>query len=561
MVVAAWRNLPSTANVRPRFAPTGPHFGPRFIRETAREKSKGSQAQPRTLRLPDISRPPSSGSLHAMLSLFLSLLAGAFVLLAYLTRTRNPKVPGPPTWPIIGALPTFFEFIKRSRPGLGLAEIAKRHGPVARLTIPGGDGVIVSDPAIARRVLRGDGGKIVKGDETEHAMHDIAPKGLFVFADGPDWTRHRKRLQPAFGPVHLRNALGIASEIADKLYGIYDAKIGTKEAEAGFDFYSGLTSAVADVLGRMAFSYDFGNLEAMVDPSNPRETYNNLEKLLQVFSDRVFTVPRPFWNLAGLGSESVKPVTARVRAVVDEVIAARKKAREGGKERPEKEMDVLDRLMAQTADGEAAFTQDEIVDEVLAFYMAGQDAMANALVWFVYALSQNPAEQDKIHDEICRVVADHTGRPTYDELNELRYLDAAFRESLRLHTVLAQPAPRVVVQPTELGGYPIAPGTQVFVMVAAMHSDPSLWPDPGSYLPARHLADGKEEKDSSAYLPFSDGPHQCPGMRLAYLEGKAFVAPLVRRYRISLVPGQDLEPVEAVSTGLRKGLKLRLERR
>ncbi|KAI9024618.1 cytochrome P450 [Hyaloraphidium curvatum] len=498
-----------------------------------------------------------------MLPLVLSLFAAIFVVLAFVTRTRNPKVPGPPTWPIIGALPTFFPFLRRNRPNLGLTKIAQGYGPVARLTIPGGDAIILSDPALARRALRGDDGGIIKGDEVEHAMGDIAPFGLFVMGDGPNWTRHRKRLQPAFGPVHLRNALVIASDIADRLYAIYDSKLGTPEGDAGFDFYSGATSAVADVLGRMAFSYDFGNLAAMVDPSNPRETYNNLEALLEVFSNRIFGVPRPFWNLAGLGTEKVKPITAKVRAVVDAVIEARKQAKTGGKERSERELDVLDRLMAQTADGEAAFTQPEIVDEVLAFYMAGQDAMANALVWFLYALSENPAEQDKICEEVARVVADPTGKPTYDELAELRYLEAAFRESLRLYTTLAQPMPRIVAQDTELGGYPIKAGTLVFVLVGAMHVDGSLWANPEAYIPARFLSEAKdgEKAGASAFLPFSDGPHQCPGMRLAYLEAKAFVAPLMRRYRVHLVPGQDLEPVEAISTGLRKGLKLRLERR
>jgi hypothetical protein len=65
---------------------------------------------------------------------------------------------------------------------------------------------------------------------------------------------HRKKLQPAFGPLQLRNALDIVNRMSEKLYGIYDEKMA--KGETAFDFYVGFTCALADVIGFLAFSYD-----------------------------------------------------------------------------------------------------------------------------------------------------------------------------------------------------------------------------------------------------------------------------------------------------------------
>lgn len=235
-------------------------------------------------------------------------------------------------------------------------------------------------------------------------------------------------------------------------------------------------------------------------------------------------------------------------------------SRRGKSARPEKEWDVLDRLLAESQDGEPAFSLQEIEDETIAFYMAGQDAITGALSWFLYALCLHPQSQEKCLEEINRVVKDPAGYPTYDELNELRYLDACFRESMRLFTTLRQASPRTAVAETNLGGFPIAPGTLIFVNFHVMHNDPTLWDSVDSYNPQRWLEPTKKE-DELPFMPFSDGTHLCPGYRLAYLQAKVFFAPLIKRFKVELVQGQELVPVEAISVALRGGMKVRLERR
>jgi cytochrome P450 len=101
--------------------------------------------------------------------------------------------------------------------------------------------------------------------------------------------------------------------------------------------------------------------------------------------------------------------------------------------------------------------------------------MANALVWVFFALCNNPVYQEKCVEEITRVVNDPSGAPTYEELSELKMVEAVFKEATRLHTVIGALPPRKVFQPTVLGGYPIAVGTDVLVSTDLIHHDPKVW--------------------------------------------------------------------------------------
>lgn len=191
---------------------------------------------------------PAAAVVTAMLSLYvlLSLAILLLLVLHLVTRTKNPSVPGPTPLPIIGNLLTMLPFAKINRPGLCFEAVAKQYGPVARLTLPGKDIVIVTSHALAKRVLRGDGGKFSKGTELQQALEGIAPHGLFALPDGPDWTRHRKKLQPAFGPLQLRGALEIASKLGKETYDFFDAELGAGRREQ--DFYKTFTCLTADTL-------------------------------------------------------------------------------------------------------------------------------------------------------------------------------------------------------------------------------------------------------------------------------------------------------------------------
>ena len=56
---------------------------------------------------------------------------------------------------------------------------------------------------------------------------------------------------------------------------------------------------------------------------------------------------------------------------------------------------------------------------------------STATTWALFALTQEPAIQEKLREELLAFPGD---KPTMDELNALPYLDAVVREVLRLHS-------------------------------------------------------------------------------------------------------------------------------
>lgn len=70
------------------------------------------------------------------------------------------------------------------------------------------------------------------------------------------------------------------------------------------------------------------------------------------------------------------------------------------------------------------------LQEVPTFLIAGHETTSNAVAWCLYALTQNSEIQQKLRDELWSVP---TEDPTMDELNELPYLEAVVRETMRVH--------------------------------------------------------------------------------------------------------------------------------
>ncbi|XP_047098723.1 cytochrome P450 6k1-like [Schistocerca piceifrons] len=72
-------------------------------------------------------------------------------------------------------------------------------------------------------------------------------------------------------------------------------------------------------------------------------------------------------------------------------------------------------------------------------------------------------------------------------------------------------------------------GTAVVVSLFGLHYDPDHFPDPERYDPERFSEEQKAKRHPYVYLPFSDGPHICIGMRLGLLQTKVGLANILSK--------------------------------
>ena len=67
----------------------------------------------------------------------------------------------------------------------------------------------------------------------------------------------------------------------------------------------------------------------------------------------------------------------------------------------------------------------------MTIFLAGHETTANALTWTWYLLSQNPDVEQKLHEEIDRVLAGRV--PAYEDVAELKFTEMVLAESMRLY--------------------------------------------------------------------------------------------------------------------------------
>ena len=227
--------------------------------------------------------------------------------------------------------------------------------------------------------------------------------------------------------------------------------------------------------------------------------------------------------------------TARARAIIGPIVAQRRST--GGR-------DIVSLLLAERDERGAALSDTDVRNEVITLVLAGHETTATALTWTWYLLATNPAAAQKLHAELDAVLGDRD--PTLDDVPQLTYTAAVFREALRLYPPALAFGRRPVAD-VSLGGYVIPRGSSIFLSPYITQRNPRWFADPQAFLPERWAG---PEPPKFAYFPFGGGAKMCIGEPFSKLEGVLVLATLARRLRLDLVgdaavgiaPGATLRP-------------------
>ncbi|KAL8938979.1 MAG: hypothetical protein Q9216_003605 [Gyalolechia sp. 2 TL-2023] len=149
-----------------------------------------------------------------------------------------------------------------------------------------------------------------------------------------------------------------------------------------------------------------------------------------------------------------------------------------------------------------------VASEMLDHMIAGHETSSITLTYLMYEMSQRPSLQKQLRDELLtldppvryRLDISDTGEealPTPKAVDTLPLLDAILHETLRLHTAVPAPQPRVTPEVgggTSIEGYANIPGgVRVSSNAYTMHRIESVFPNPELWLPERWMkADQKD---------------------------------------------------------------------
>lgn len=228
------------------------------------------------------------------------------------------------------------------------------------------------------------------------------------------------------------------------------------------------------------------------------------------------------------------------------------------------EDDVQDKDIASLAMASGAFSNENMVDQMITMLVAGHETVAASLQWAVYALGKHAEIQTRLRQEIRTSLASSSDM-TAAEVDSLAYLNAFCNEVLRFYP----PVPSTVREAnvdTSLAGIFIPKGTSLLILPGATNLDKDRWgSDAEEFSPDRWLGDGRANSggaDSNlANLTFLAGPRGCIGQSFAKSELLCLIAVLVGRFRVELEdPDKKLEINRSISATPKDGVMARLTR-
>ncbi len=127
------------------------------------------------------------------------------------------------------------------------------------------------------------------------------------------------------------------------------------------------------------------------------------------------------------------------------------------------------------------------------------------------------------------------------------YLTATIQESMRRRPVLPNSAPRLVMEPVEVGGWSYPAGVCLVPNAYLIHHDPDIYPDPYRFRPERFLDQGP---GTYTWIPFGGGRRRCLGASFAMLESKLVLRALLAHCDLQ---GGTREPARRRNITVRPG--------
>lgn len=466
-----------------------------------------------------------------------ALLAWGFAIYAdYAWKLR--KFRGPAALPIVGQLYDS----KVVRVMRYLSDASKKYGKMF-LFWPGNKAMLVVMEIEAARQVLTDTRTFLKGADYTEKFSVVFGEGL-VTSNGETHKHDRGCLMKYFQPAHIEKNLNmLCAHTRTMMDEVLEPAVGTGKSVDMQDYFH---MTALRIFGSFSVSHDY----SAPDQRSFAKRLNHIVSWGSHVIGEHIILGIPMWSII----PRVRKLRHYVKVVdehVDTLIDARIAQRKAGEECPD------DTLTAMLDDNQS---RDQMHAQLRTLLSAGHDTTAFFGCYMVYLLAQHPEVQDKVKEEVQRVLQGRT-ELTPEDIANLKYCRMVLQETLRLYTVIPF-VNRTASKDYTLKGTKttIPKGTVVLVPLTLMNRDPDLWNEPNEFRPERFAEITGHTSARNGYLPFGYGSRTCIGNTLALIEGTCMIALLMQRYRFVQDPGFKPQLIPGISLVSKNGIHVRIER-
>ena len=422
-----------------------------------------------------------------------------------------------------------------NRDTLGFIERCRDYGDVVRTRFLWVNAFFLYNPADIETMLTTNARSYRKAQSLRSPFfHRLVGNGL-VTSEGEFWRRQRRLAQPAFHRQRISSYGDIMVQYAQRT--IANWRDGEQR-----DLSRDMTRLTLEIVVKTLFNSDVSKdadhvgqiLTSLVKPFASQAT------LKWILDNRL---PTP-------GHRRYFNAVSEIDRIVFRIIAER---RASGYD----EGDLLSMLLQAQDDDGTRMSDAQLRDEVMTLFLAGHETTALALSWSWYLLASHPEAEKKFHAELDEVLGGRT--PTVADMASLKYTEMIAKEAMRLYPP-AYAVGREAIEETEIGGFRVPKGTQLFAFQWVTHRDARFFEDPAAFKPERWTSEKSEQLPKYAYFPFGGGPRQCIGNYFAMMEIVLLLATIGQRFRFALTD-ERVEVLPVLSLRPKSGIKVKLHHR
>jgi len=401
--------------------------------------------------------------------------------------------------------------------------------------------IMTKNPKVAKHVFQSNHKNYYKSEIQSELLARFVGKGLLTI-NGAHWLKQRRLIQPGFHKKNLDSFLQIMNQ--EVRHFVEQLALNYSEQKNTIDISKEMSSLTMRVVSRALFS-------SQIEEDEIKFIGSAVDRLQHAVAKDI-RLPFLSWWRQLRGEERINTqISLKLYKLLQSKIDIRKKS-------PNENGDLLNMLLnVRYEDSGEGMSDQQLLDEILVLYAAGYETTANSLAWTFTLLAENPNCLAKLLAEIDNTRLSETLQ--MEELFQLHYTSKVASESLRLYPP-AWMVDRLALEDDLVDGIKINKGEIINVYIFGIHRSEKFWDIPLNFDPDR-FDPNTHKKSDFTYLPFGGGPRLCIGYQFAKLEISLTLYYLLRKFNLSLVKEQVIEPHPLITLKPKKGIKMILEKR
>ncbi len=410
---------------------------------------------------------------------------------------NNNNIPKVREFPIIGKFFTLKSYLHDRLSYL--QKLHNEYGDIFELQIGPRKLIVVSNPEIVQQVMQ----KNMKNYIKKINFEAFLGKSIFT-TNNEEWKRQRDLLKPLFSMQFLQSSLPQTQEIIKEKFSLY-----LQNPTSFSDIRSLYTKIAFEIILKLIIGVDIKEKIKIIDDAITHITHYLTNDNYTFF---------PFLKTWNNDYKTYEQSLKNLNNEMYPLIAHARKNPEGKS------------FIHYLIHADSTLSDEFIRDNLLTVIVAGYETTAMTMSWLSYLLATNESWQNQCIAE-AKIFAQK--KPSYQDLLELKTIDACLNETMRLYPA-GWAFTRMAVEDDTIKNYHIKAGDLLLICPYLSHRDSKYWNNTQQFNPERFLSDNENAIDRFVFYPFGAGPRTCLGMTMGLMEMKSIILEILANHKFKM---------------------------